>query len=252
MGIFINKSDHPSVFQKNDEIEEPNQSYFQTDYFSELIKEQQKLNQSLTKSLDVIKERHRKFEYQEAAKWKDVQMKLYELQRSSAKHEEFEHNVREWLVMLESNNQKLQGYMEENDATKAEMLDQIDHVRQSNQEIHSHLDNYQIAYKDLANQLQEVFELQEKLTEQLSQNNEKQDQLLNRYENQEALLEKTFRQIDHIRSSLFERTTFIAEKIENSYKLTSSLMYKLITGSEKPLTLLMTGKNREGKQENSD
>jgi hypothetical protein len=92
-------------------------------------------------------------------------------------------------------------------------------------------------------------ELQKQLSEKFNQQEEFQSGVLTRLDQQEALTEKIFRQINHIRSILFERTNYLAEKIDEGYKITSSYVYNLMTGSDQPVTFyLMNNKKTEKKQ----
>src|SRR5699024_12866080 len=75
--------------------------------------------------------------------------------------------------------------------------------------------------------------------------------MLDRLENQEALMEKFHRQISEFRSILFERSSFLAEKIEDSYNLTSSYFYQLVSGSDTPLTLYMD-QRKAGSEQRQD
>lgn len=91
-------------------------------------------------------------------------------------------------------------------------------------------------------------ELQKQLSEKISKQEEFQTVVLNRLDQQEALTEKIYRQLNHIRSILFERTNYLAEKIDEGYKITSSYVYNLMTGSDQPITfLLMNNKKVEKK-----
>lgn len=92
-------------------------------------------------------------------------------------------------------------------------------------------------------------ELQKQLSEKISKQEEFQTGVLTRLDQQEALTEKIFRQLNHIRSILFERTNYLAEKIDEGYKITSSYVYNLMTGSDHPLTFyLMNNKKGEKKK----
>lgn len=92
-------------------------------------------------------------------------------------------------------------------------------------------------------------ELQKQLSEKISKQEEFQTGVLTRLDQQEALTEKIFRQLNHIRSILFERTNYLAEKIDEGYKITSSYVYNLMTGSDQPLTFyLMNNKKGEKKK----
>ena len=91
-------------------------------------------------------------------------------------------------------------------------------------------------------------ELQKQLSEKLSKQEEFQKGVLTRLDQQEALTEKIFRQINHIRSILFERTNFLAEKIDEGYKITSSYVYNLMTGSDQPITFYLMNNKKSEKQ----
>jgi hypothetical protein len=91
-------------------------------------------------------------------------------------------------------------------------------------------------------------ELQKQLSEKLSKQEEYQKGVLTRLDQQEALTEKIFRQINHIRSILFERTNFLAEKIDEGYKITSSYVYNLMTGSDQPITFYLMNNKKGEKQ----
>ncbi len=91
-------------------------------------------------------------------------------------------------------------------------------------------------------------ELQKQLAEKISKQEEFQTEVFTRLEQQEALTEKIFRQVNHIRSILFERTNYLAEKIDEGYKMTSSYVYNLMTGSDQPITFyLMNNKKQKNK-----
>jgi hypothetical protein len=62
---------------------------------------------------------------------------------------------------------------------------------------------------------------------------------------QEALTEKIYRQLNHIRSILFERTNYLAEKMDEGYKLTSSYVYNLMTGNDQPVSFTLLNRNKK-------
>ncbi|MGP4040574.1 hypothetical protein ACTWP4_11880 [Gracilibacillus sp. D59] len=235
MGIFINKSEHPGVFQHKGEIENiPNQNYFKTDYFAELIQEQKNFNESLTKEVKNIKIRHQQNEFTGAKKWRDLSSRLEQLYKETVKHENFEQDVRKWLQVLDNKNQELKRLMEDEKDVKQEYIEnKLNQVSQSNQEIISQLSEYKSFSEQLTSQMSEMHTLHQQMAEQISKQDEKQEKVLDSFENQEALMEKTFRQLDNLRSILFERTYHIVEKIENSWK---------------PLSFMMPGKNKEEKE----
>jgi vacuolar-type H+-ATPase subunit I/STV1 len=91
-------------------------------------------------------------------------------------------------------------------------------------------------------------ELQKQLSEKINKQEEFQTGVLTRLDKQEALTEKIFRQLNHIRSILFERTNYLAGKIDEGYKITSTYVYNLMTGSDQPLTFYLMNNKKGEKQ----
>src|SRR5699024_7627954 len=94
-------------------------------------------------------------------------------------------------------------------------------------------------------QLKEVIELQAQMNTDASEQNEQHHQVMNRLENQEALMEKSLRQLSHLRTILFERSHHLVEKLKETYDLTTSYVNRLLSGSNKPLTFSMTAEQKE-------
>ena len=94
------------------------------------------------------------------------------------------------------------------------------------------LEKYGGKSEELILKMDQQLELQKKMEIQVLKHENNQDEVISRLENQEALSEKMGRQLDSLRSSLYERTHFLAEKIEESYSSTSSYINKLVNGTD--------------------
>lgn len=93
---------------------------------------------------------------------------------------------------------------------------------------------------------------EENMAQKLASQADFQTDVLTRLDNQEALTEKIYRQLNHIRSIIFERTNYLAAKVEEGYKITSSYIYKLMTGAEQPLTFFLLNQKKEENQQHKD
>ena len=100
--------------------------------------------------------------------------------------------------------------------------------------------------EELILKMDQQLELQQKMEAQVAKQENRQNEVISRLENQEALSEKMARQLDSLRSALYERTHYLAEKIEESYSTTSTYISKLINGSE-----LSTGRYKLKRNEKS-
>ncbi|MET0786738.1 MAG: hypothetical protein ABWY25_08545, partial [Paenisporosarcina sp.] len=90
-------------------------------------------------------------------------------------------------------------------------------VTQANQEVLLKLMQAEEANTQLQIKVDAQVNLQNQLVQQLAKQEEIQIEMGNRLENQEAFMEKIMRQIDYFRSVLFERTNYLAEKIDAGY-----------------------------------
>ncbi|WP_404451544.1 hypothetical protein LG329_14565 [Virgibacillus necropolis] len=244
----MNNEKHGNLFKNEGKIKEPNQSYFKRDHFAELVNGQLKVNESIQHSIHGLKTLHQQQENSQMAKWMEISKRLNELKAFNLTHEKDKGYVVERLKNLEEENKKLQVIVEDERLSEREMLSQINSLCQSNQEIVDQLEDYNLGQQEVKTKMSEQFDLQQQMSDQLSKQEENRDEVLSRLENQEALTEKITRQIDYFRSILFERTNYLAEKIENGYQHTSSYINKLVTGSELPSSKFMTNQNQDEKQ----
>jgi hypothetical protein len=230
MGLFINKGKHPDVY-KNLEIKNANnQELHRKDYLEELLQIQQSANISVSQSLDELKLKNHKQEELLSDQWKELNNQLNDMKKREFLQYDLDNQIIERLKNLEEKNRMIHSFMEKETELKLEILTRLDNQEKLNQQ--------------LSDQIEKQTKFERNLTEKLSQQESSQSEILTRIDKQEALIEKLARQINHIRSILFERTNFLAEKIEDGYKLTSSYVYRLFTGSEQPLTFY-TFKNKQ-------
>ncbi|MEN1966723.1 hypothetical protein WMZ97_01490 [Lentibacillus sp. N15] len=245
MGLFMNQCVHPEVFVNQEDPQAPNQEYFQRDYFAELVKSQQNINDSLNNSVHELRQQFLEQRSLQKKEWMDVFNQLKELRRTQQEHDQFEANAQEWIRMLDENNQELSRRLDEEGLLKGEVVAEMNQISESNQAILDQIGTYESLNKQLAAKMDELFELQQTMSNKVSTQHESQEKALTHLENQDALLEKTLRQVTNIRSILFERTSYLVDKIEKSYKRTSSFVYHLMTGSDQPLNFLMEQKREE-------
>lgn len=131
-------------------------------------------------------------------------------------------------------------------------INQWHNVADQLKDLKTRLERYEDAKHQLVQQMNEQFELQKVVAEKMTKLEEFQGSVLQRLDTQEALMDKISRQIQHIRSILFERTNYLATKIDDGYKITSSYVYKLMTGSDQPLTFFLMNPKKEENQEHTD
>ncbi len=245
MGLFINSKKHPNVYKNTKAINEPNQFTLKKDYLKEILEEQQRVNSSLRESYNEIKLRSQERELQLTNQWNDVSLQLKELNINNLQHKDFESQMINLVKSLDEKNVNLQETLEKESLIKQAIFDQINLQGKATQEIAVRMKKYEVGNEELTLQMKQQMVLHKEIADALTSQEGFQTGILTRLDKQEALTEKISRQLNHIRSILFERTNYLAEKVEEGYKLTSSYVYHLMTGADQPLKYHFTSKKKE-------
>ncbi|WP_144462510.1 hypothetical protein [Siminovitchia fortis] len=251
MGLYINEEEHLYIYKSEEEIDEPNQSVAQIDEWAEFLDVQKKANAIWQQSFSDL---NKMVEHQEQVRknqWKKISYQLKDLRRIDRKHDEAHENVKEQLTAIDEKSRRLEEMLDEETLFKKDVMEQLLQVSGTNEEIENRLKSVEADNEELLTKLNEQYELQREMAEQISKQEERHQEVISRLDSQEAVTEKILRQVTNIRSILFERANYLAEKIENSYKLTSSYVYKLMTGSVEPLQLFLL-KQKEQKKESKE
>lgn len=257
----MNTNMHPTVFKSKKRIQEPNQTHFEYHYFSELMLEQKRMNESFHSS---IKRIHTLFQQQSITQKKKWAMLDKELENLKSAEHQFKQYVMERFNVLEENFRELHNLMENESASSKETKEYIQHLRLTNEEILSELNNLQSLHDIITTRLNESLDMQKNMTNELANHKEyqkevaeqiqtyveDQQEVKSKVESQEALLEKVLRQMDHFRSVLYERSSYLADKIDDSYQITSTYVYQLMKGNERPY-MFVAPKKSSNKEDHS-
>lgn len=110
------------------------------------------------------------------------------------------------------------------------------------------LNERHIEQKELENDVESLFKkysgqnealaskIEQHLYTQISKQEEFELEVIERLDKQEAITEKLMRKMDDFRSILYERTSFITDKIEKGYHSTSAYLHKMIP-ERKPVSI---------------
>lgn len=217
MGLFINIEQHHGMYKNVGKINESNQTSFRKDYLTELLKEQQRHNDLLHQSIYKLNLLTKQRDTSQSLQWQEI-------------------------------NNRLTGLEKVNDLQGFQIMEQLKVLSNENEKLQMQMENERIFDQEVINQTKQNSLNYEELSQQINEQKESQQEVLTKLDNQEALTEKALRQISHLRSTLFERTSYLAETIEDSYKLTSSYLYELLTGIDQPLTFYMKGQHKKEKE----
>ncbi|MFD1852062.1 hypothetical protein [Oceanobacillus bengalensis] len=214
MGLYINHK-QPSIYKNNKNLSEPNQGIFIKKPMAEMIEQQKDVNLSLQKSFHGLKGLYEAQEQRQSVKWNAFNEQLTELKEMNIKQEQFEKHVIEELKRLETENIKIQSILKENRLSEQEMKEVLAHMGNTQQTIVNQLQEYGNSNNEMMGKMDKQITTQMQMADKLSLQEQNNQDVLKRLGDQEALSEKISRQLDYFRSILFERTSFLSEKIED-------------------------------------
>lgn len=250
MGLFINKNGHPDVFKNNAEILGGNQEHYKIDPLAEWMKEQREATHSVGDQFNIMATLLKQQKNTQSNQLKSIRNRLNEIRESDFRHEKFGNDVMESLKKVETKNRILQRTMIHEQLMNRDFIEKVNDVSQSNVEIVNRIETLTSANEEIVVKMNEQLDYQKQLSEQILKQADVQKGMISRLDNQEGLLGKVIRQLDYLRSFLYERTNLLSGKIEGSYSMTSSYIYKLLTGSDQVSARFMLSQQQEEKEKN--
>ncbi len=260
MGLFINEYQNPGVFKNTAEIKAPNQTEYRCNHLSEFILDQNTANEAFLRAIKGLRKSQYHYGHQQITQSYEMNAKLQELKELNIKHELVEKQVYNWLEKLEQQNHTIQllikdeqlgkndltvqieklddtqnaimSRLEHAEVTQVCIVNKLEDLSLENKEVLSHIEKVDIFNDEIMNKVNEQNQFRQIINEQFNNLEDGQKELTNRVDNQEGLMEKILRQIDHVRTSLFERTSFLEEKMEKIYHASIASYQKIKNGSE--------------------
>ncbi|GKV55815.1 hypothetical protein NCCP2222_17620 [Sporosarcina sp. NCCP-2222] len=227
MGLFLNGRQHPEMFMNKESIHEPNQDCYTYDPLTEWKTGQRMIDEEMRGNIQQLAVELSKERLKQKDRWLSVSYRLEELREQQYEEAAFEENVIERLVKLEEQNQLLHESFFSKQAEQQELIRQIETIHHSNQELTISLQHTQKLHDVLLVRMEEQRKDQQRVAEVLEKQTAAQIEMTSRLDRQEGMLDKLARQMDHLRSIIYERSHDLAEKIEKGYKITTLYAAKL-------------------------
>ena len=144
------------------------------------------------------------------------------------------------LRQMAGSHGKVAGQLDQQAAVNRGIVERLDQHQELNRDISRQLEQFTLITDEMMKRLEELsgstaevkdkmdehHALQHAMADQVSTIEETQKELVGRVEGHEGVMDKLIRQIDHLRSVLYERTSFLEEKIEKVYEYFNQLSSK--------------------------
>ena len=237
LGLYTNNQIVPNLYNKNPQIEKQlNQDSFRLNYLEEILHEQKLVNNQLSDTYE-------KMDMQISESLKGIH---HNIERTSSKHNKdfvrlmdrlnkqdnviiqflealnaqdaANQVIIKRLEELEERNAIILKKLEQESLINQAVLDQVSYQHASTEVLTGKIGQFESFSHDLTNQLNKQEAVYEELSNKLEVHEVFHKTVMERLDEQEAVSQKISRQLENLRSSLYERASFLSEKIESGFK----------------------------------
>jgi hypothetical protein len=249
-----NKDKHlrSKVFTPEKPLNHSNQQSFRLNYLSEFvsrqIKQNEEINHSIDKVMTIVNTSHQSQEKKIDKIINDQQQQKQQSDSFLVKvdnHEKTTEVIIDSLQHIKTHQEQLNESIQNEKLINQAILDQLNFQDSQIRLTNSQLDIYVL----LAQQLSEQLINQEKLLKEMEQKLEVQDvyhsTVMTKLDKQDAMNEKIIRQLDYLKTIIYERANLIAEKVETSIQSTTDYFHELFSKSGFMKPFLLTSRPKE-------
>lgn len=220
MGLFFNRKNDFKIYE-GDTANDRNQAVFRSDTVTTALEEQRKAFEIMNEEYVELSKQLQKHKKNQSDRWKATGIRFEEILENQSQHHHFELEATQTLKHLEKQNKELQNVLERKKKINEELVQQINQLSQSNSEIAERLEKFDADQEMLLKKMDEQIERQQRFSMSLEEQKAMQSEIVDRIDRQEGMVDKLMRQMDFLKSVLFERTHFIADKIDKSFSYIS-------------------------------
>ncbi|WP_342535971.1 hypothetical protein [Sporosarcina sp. FSL K6-3508] len=230
MSLFINNDKHKSIYKNQEKIKGINQNFFRSDPLSEILKEQQKINDSFYRSIRDLETISKQQKFRQNEQWDEINHLFNEFKEY---HDRKNKHVVQKLLDLEAGNRKLRQRFNHKQLSEEKWIDQMDSIQKSNDEIILQLIQYALTSEQIEEKVDEQITTQKQMYEKVLEHSKNQTDVIKRLEIQEEISEKTLIQIDHFRSVELKGQFDELKELYGKHEKTEQKLLDLVTENRK-------------------
>lgn len=238
--VYINNESKPSLYKQQSEIVVmSNQKFYRKNSLEEFLNNQEKVNQSLEMSTNKVNNILNETKYEQLQQFNHLVTQLEEQEKRTTpliENLDTQQEVYDMFLLrlnkLENLNHDLIQKHDDKELIHQAMIDQLTIQDNTIQKMSKNIDNYTEIQQDLNSQIINQHKTNEEILMALELQEAFHKTILEKLDQQDALNQKTARELDTLKSTLFERVNDIVEKIEDNYKQIVSYIGKLFNNKK--------------------
>lgn len=240
MSFYTNGEVYPKIYKSNKKPEiTSNQHSYRLNYLQELLEKQQEVNHSISDAVKMVNTKMNKTKIEQNQNYDNI-MKRLSKQDEITSHvltifsdrKEADNAFLEKFDQLEKKNEILLEKLENEGLINEAILEQLSYQDDMIKKLASNLEAYEQSRLELSSQINKQQELFEKISSKHEVEEIFHQTVMERLDQQEGNTKKIERQLDNIRAILFERASFLVEKVEENFNKISKPVQRFFLQQE--------------------
>lgn len=237
--VYIKNQQNPLLYKQSTTVEATsNQQIFRRNYLHEFMENQQHMNGELKHAsthlntlLQETKHEQHKY-YQELTKQLvDQEKRTVPLLENINKQEEVYELFIQKFSAIDSFNKDIIKKHEEDGVMNQTIIDQLTLQDTAINQFAKKLDQFKEQHSNVSEQLVSQKEINDQILNTIEIQESFHKTILERLDQQEAINLKTSRELDSLKATIFERISFVVEKIEENYRQITGYFSQLFNKS---------------------
>lgn len=236
MGLYTNGQIVPNLYNKQPQTEShTNQDSYRQNFLHEILQQQDHVNRQLSEAYGEIdgrvsesfKDISQTLKLASTKQNEDYIKLLNRLEQQEQvifqflevikQHESGNKMILNRLDDLEKRNNLILESLEKESLINQALLDQVSFQHASTEALTAKIEKFEAFSHDLTEQLTKQEDVYVELSKKIEVQEIFHTTVMERLNDQEAIIQKISRQLDHLRSSLYERVSHLGEKIEKGF-----------------------------------
>lgn len=247
------------VFTPIKPLTNSNQNSFRVNYLTEFVSQQIKQNDAINHSINkVVETVNTTHQTQEIKIDRILQEQQQQKEQSDFflekvdNHEKTNENILHSLQEIKNNHHQMNDSLKNEQLLNQAILDQLSFQDHQLRNTNNQLENYVTLAEQLSEQLINQGLLLKEMEQKLQVQDVYHSTVMSKLDKQDAINEKIIRQLDHLKSIVYERVNLIVEKVENSYQSTTEYFNGIINKSGFMKPFLLSSRSKDKKEENNN
>ncbi len=238
--VYIKNQQNPLLYKHPIQVKATsNQDIYRRNYLQEFIKSQQNINGELKNASIKINSLLYETKLEQKQQYTHLSKQLEDHEKRTTplidhinKQDEAYKMFLQKFKAIDTFNQEILKRYEEEELVNQAIIDQLTHQDTAMHQLSKKIDQFENHQTNLSSQLDSQTDINDQILKTIEIQESFHKTILERIDQQEAINLKTSRELDNLKATIFERISYIVDKIEENYRHITGYVGQLFTKTQ--------------------